>query len=66
MIRSNGNRLGQYFRELLDQFDAYRSVGFGPTRLAEAAGHRLPASFRQRVVFEVTGQLVDVVWKRRA
>lgn len=66
MIRSNSNRLGQYFRELLDQFDAYRSVGFRPARLAEAAGHRLPASFRQPVVYEVAGQLVDVVWQRRA
>ncbi len=66
MIRSNSNRLGQYFRELLDQFDAYRSVGFRPTRLAEAAGHRLPTSFRQPVVYEVAGQLVDVVWQRRA
>lgn len=66
MIRSNSNRLGQYFRELLDQFDAYRAVGFGPARLAEAAGHRLPASFRQPVVYEVSGQLVDVVWQRRA
>ncbi len=66
MVRSNRNRLGQYFRELLDQFDAYRSVGFGPARLAEAAGHRLPASFRQPVVYEVSGQLVEVVWQRRA
>lgn len=66
MIRSNSSRLGQYFRELLDQFDAYRSVGFGPARLAEAASHRLPASFRQTVVYEVSGQLVDAVWQRRA
>ncbi len=35
-------------------------------RLAEAAGHRLPASFRQPVVYEVSGQLVEVVWQRRA
>ena len=66
LLRRDFGRLGAYFRGLLEQFELYRDAGFAPERLARIAGDRLPRTLRQEVVFQISGQLVDVIWQRRS
>ncbi|WP_038098934.1 STY4851/ECs_5259 family protein [Thioalkalivibrio sp. HK1] len=63
MLRQEGAGLQRYFRAVLQAFHEYGHSGASATRLAEMESRHLPRSFRQDVVFTLTGKICREVWE---
>jgi hypothetical protein len=66
LIDRDGHHLRRYFRALLEEFRIHRRAGRDPEWLAERAGHNLPRSLRQKVVYAISGQLIAQIWDLQA
>jgi hypothetical protein len=66
LVHKEGAKLRSFFKALLEEFQLYRRAGLSPEQLAENVRNRLPKSLRQPVVYALSGQLVDAIWKLQA
>lgn len=66
LVHKEGAKLRNFFKALLEEFQLYRRAGLCPEQLAENVRDRLPKSLRQPVVYTLSGQLVDAIWKLQA
>jgi hypothetical protein len=62
LVTREGGRLRDYFRSLLEELRTYGGT-LSAQELAERNQHRLPVRLRQDVVFALSAQLTDAVWR---
>ena len=62
LVQREGTHLRSYFFHLLDDYSQFRGSGITAQELAANIAHRIPASLRQDVVYELSGCLVEKIW----
>lgn len=63
LVTSEGTRLRDYLLAVLEEFQLYRGAGYAPEELAARAKELLPRSLQQDVVYRLSGQLIDEIWR---
>lgn len=58
--------LRTYFHHLLKEFHIFGPSGVPARDLAERVAHHLPRSFRQPIVYELGGELIEQIWSLQA
>jgi hypothetical protein len=62
MLRKEGARLRRFFRRVLEDYGRYYRTGVPASELARRSEHELPRSWRQDVVFELGGKIIEQIW----
>ena len=63
LVTTEGTALRNYLLQVLEEFQLHRNSGFSPVELAYRASDRLPYSLQHDVVYQLSGQLIDEIWK---
>lgn len=62
VMKSEGTRLREFFRQVLEDYGLYSRTGVPASELARRNERYLRRSLRQQIVFELGGQLVETIW----
>lgn len=62
VMKSEGARLREFFRQVLEDYGLYLRSGVSAAELARRNELYLRRSLRQEIVFELGGQLVETIW----
>ena len=63
LVNNEGTALRRYLLGVLEEFQLFRSSGYEPEDIASRASALLPFSLQQDVVYRLSGQLIDEIWK---
>ncbi len=63
LILRGQTHLRAYLRGVLQEYKLFGSAGIPPHELAERVCHRLPKTWRQDVVYQLSGELIAEVWR---
>jgi len=63
LVRHQGTALRRYLLAVLEEFQLHRSTNPSPHELAARAARLLPQTLRQDVVYQLSAQLIDEIWK---
>ena len=63
LVNNEGTALRRYLLGVLEDFQLFRSSGYKPEDIASGASALLPFSLQQDVVYRLSGQLIDEIWK---
>lgn len=66
VMKSEGARLREFFRQVLEDYGLYSRSGVPASELARRNERYLRRSLRQEIVFELGGQLVETIWALQA
>lgn len=66
VMKSEGARLREFFRQVLEDYGLYSRSGVPVAELARRNERYLRPSLRQEIVFELGGQLVETIWGLQA
>lgn len=66
VIKTEGARLREFFRHVLEDYGLYSRSGVPAVELARRNAGYLRRSLRQEIVFELGGQLIETIWQLQA